>query len=125
MFGVSHKGSTDKTESFLNSMKNLTIYNQLSHYGQVGVDALRRATPVDEGETAAGWYYEILKEGSSWSIIWGNTHAAGDTPVAILIQYGHAARDGSRVEGRDFINPALQPIFDEISAQAWKAVSNA
>jgi hypothetical protein len=125
VFGLSHKGSTDRTEAFLQSMKNMTIYEQLAHYGQVGVDALRRATPVDEGETAAGWYYEIKKEGSSWSIIWGNTHVAGDTPVAILIQYGHAARDGSRVEGRDFINPALQPIFDEISAQAWKAVSNA
>jgi hypothetical protein len=91
----------------------------------MGVNALSAATPEDSGETANSWYYEIVRDGKYWSIIWGNTHIEQGRPIAVLLQYGHGTRTGGYVEGRDYINPALQPIFDQIATEAWKAVTTA
>ena len=118
-------GDFKKTQKWLNYIKRDTIFNSLSRFGEQGVQALERATPSASGETARSWYYEIKKDRGSYSIIWGNHNMAGDTPVAILIQYGHATGTGGYVQGRDFINPALQPIFDQIARDAWEAVTKA
>lgn len=125
MFTVSTSGSFDGTEAWLKKISSGDIFQQLSRYGEVGRSALAGATPVDSGATAAGWYYEILQDGNSWSIIWGNSHIVDDRPIAILLQMGHGTRTGGYVEGRDYINPALQPLFDQISSEAWKAVTSA
>ena len=125
MIGFTTSGSFDKTEAFLRKASSGSIFDQLSRYGQVGVNALSSATPIDSGATAGSWNYEILNDGSSWSIVWGNTNIAAGRPVAILLQYGHGTGTGGYVEGRDYINPALQSIFDQIAADAWKAVTTA
>jgi hypothetical protein len=125
MFGFSTSGSFDKTEAFLKKMASNEIYASLSRYGQLGVNALAAATPKDSGETANSWYYEIVQDRSSWSIIWGNDNVVDGRPIAVLLQYGHGTGTGGYVEGRDYINPALQPIFDQIAAEAWKAVTSA
>lgn len=123
MFSISSSGSFAKMEAFLKRAATDSIYNQLARYGQMGVDALSSATPEDSGETAGEWYYEIVQDSKSWSIIWGNNHVEEGRPIAILLQYGHATRTGGYVEGRDYINPALQPIFDQMANEAWKAVT--
>lgn len=126
MIEISSKGSFDNTEKFLKKLSNANeVYATLERYGKLGVQALARATPVDEGETARSWTYEIVKDSKSWSIIWDNTHIRNGRPIAILLQYGHATRTGGLVRGRDYINPALKPIFDQIEAEAWKAVTKA
>lgn len=123
---MNSKGSFDSTEKFLRqASKTSDILNALARFGQVGVDALAAATPEDSGVTADSWYYEILQDGSSWSIVWGNSNLADNRPVAILLQHGHATRTGGWVEGRDYINPALRPIFDQIITEAWKVVNTA
>lgn len=124
-FSVSSSGSFDSTESFLKQMASGGLFDQLSRYGEAGVQALRSATPVETGETANSWYYEIVQDGKSWSIIWGNSHVEDGRPIAVLLQYGHATRTGGYVEGVDYINPALRPIFDQIASEAWKAVTSA
>lgn len=104
-------------------MSTQDIFLTLNRYGQIGVQALAAATPRDSGETAASWTYEIKRAPGSYSIVWGNTHMAANQPVAILLQYGHGTGTGGYVQGRDYINPAIQPIFDQIAAEAWKAVT--
>lgn len=123
MFTFESSGSTDATEAWLKKLASGDIFAGLAHFGQEGVNALSAATPIDTGETANSWTYEILKDSTSWSIIWGNTNVVGGRPVAILLQYGHGTRNGGYVEGRDYINPALQSIFDAIAAEAWKVVT--
>lgn len=121
---VSSSGSTSKTENYLKKILRGSLHEKLSQYGERGVQALQSATPVESGETAAAWDYTIVKEGRSYKIAWTNNHLAGHTPVAILIQYGHGTGTGGYVQGRDFINPAMRPIFDEILADARKAVTS-
>lgn len=123
MFDVFDSGSTDDLEAFLNNAINGEIYRRLERFGSEGVAALQSATPKESGETAASWYYEIKNDGKTWSIIWGNSHMAGDTPVAVLLDLGHGTGTGGYVEGRDFINPTMQPIFDRMAEEAWKAVT--
>lgn len=125
MFSFESKGSFDKLEASLRKLAAGDVFSSLEHYGQEGVNALAAATPTDSGETASSWYYEIVNDGKSWSIIWGNTHVVSGRPIAVLIQYGHGTRTGGYVEGRDYINPALQSIFDRIANEAWKAVTSA
>lgn len=124
-FSVSSRGGFDNTENFLRKMAEGSIFDQLSRFGEMGRSALAAATPVDSGETAQSWYYEIKKERGSWSIIWGNTHVNEGRPIAVLLQYGHGTGTGGFVEGRDYINPALAPIFDQMAAEGWKAVTTA
>jgi hypothetical protein len=123
--GITTSGSFDKTEAFLKKMSSGGIFDQLSRYGEAGRAALAGATPLDSGETANSWTYEIVQDAKSWSIIWGNTHIEDGRPIAVLLQFGHGTRTGGFVEGRDYINPALQGIFDQIATEAWKVVTTA
>ncbi len=125
MISFSSRGSFDNTERFLNAIIHGHIFSTLAHYGDEGVAALSAATPVDSGETANAWFYEILQDETSYSIIWGNSHVNEGRQIAVLIQYGHGTGTGGFVEGRDYMNPALQPIFDRIADEAWRAVISA
>lgn len=115
-------GSYKKTEDWLTKLISGDIYKSLEHFGQEGVDALVAATPRDEGDTQRGWYYEIIQDKTSWSIVWGNRHIENGQVIAVLLQHGHATRTGGWVEGRDYINPALARTFDRILAEAVKVV---
>ena len=125
MFAISSKGSFKNTEKFLQSMSKGDIFRSLDKYGQAGVAALSAATPSESGATAAAWSYEITKRRGQYSISWTNSHMAGGVPVVILLQYGHGTGTGGYVQGRDFINPALKPIFDKIASDVWKEVKRA
>lgn len=118
-------GSFSKTDRFLAAIGRLDIASILKSYGQQGVDALAHATPVDSGLTAQSWGYEVTKNGSGWTITWTNSHVVDGVPIAVILQYGHGTGTGGYVQGRDYINPAIAPIFDEIAAGAWKAVTSA
>ena len=121
---LSASGSWDDTERWLKEMtKGSSIFDRLSHFGSAGVAALQAATPKDSGNTASQWFYEIIKENGSWSIVWGNNHVQDGRQIAVLLQYGHATRTGGYVQGRDYINPALRPIFDQMAAEGWKVVT--
>ncbi len=95
----------------------------LDKYGQAGVNALSSATPVDSGKTANSWYYKIENRKGSTAIVFCNSNVQNGVPIAIILQYGHGTGTGGWVEGRDYINPAIQPIFDEIANHAWKEVT--
>ena len=124
-FAFTSSGDFKKTEKFLRSLSEGDIFKTLDRFGQQGVAALSAATPVDSGETAASWYYEITRARSSWTITFINSVMAGNAPLAILLQYGHGTGTGGYVQGRDYINPAIQPVFDRIADEAWKAVTSA
>lgn len=123
MIGISSK-SSNKTEKWLKSLADGDIFSDLDRYGQMGVDALARATPVDTGLSANSWAYRIIKDRGSPGIEWYNTNKINGvgTPIVILIQYGHGTGTGGYVPGYDFINPAMKPIFDKIEADVWKKV---
>lgn len=118
-------GSTAKTEAFLRRLKDRDIFRMLDSLAREGVDALSSATPRDSGLTAGSWGYKITRTGGSVTISWTNSHVVDGTPVVILLQYGHGTGTGGYVAGRDFINPAIKPIFDRIDNQVWKAVTSA
>lgn len=117
------KGSFSKTESFLNRLRQINYSRILKKYGQAGVDALASATPVDTGLTASSWFYELEQKNNSFTIRWGNSNIQNGVPIAVILQYGHATKNGGFVQGRDYINSALQPIFDAIASEAWEEVS--
>lgn len=123
MIGASASGSTGNTEAFLRRMLDGSIYATLSRFGKEGVEALRMATPEDSGETANSWYFEIIEDATSWSIVWGNSHVEDGRPIAVLIEMGHGTRTGGYVSPRPYINGALQPVFDRIEAEFGRAVS--
>lgn len=123
MISISHKGDFKKTQSFLEKIKDGDIFNKLDHYGQMGVEALAAATPIDSGKTASSWTYKIVKSKQTVSIQWSNTNVNKGVPIAIILQYGHATGTGGYVQGRDYINPALKPIFDEIEENVWKEMT--
>lgn len=104
-------------------MKTEEIYKVMDHYGALGVAALRGATPVEHGETAASWSYEVVHRRGYHSIRWFNSHREGDQHIAILLQYGHGTGTGGYVQGRDYIMPAVRPIFDQIDAEIRRAVT--
>ena len=117
------KGSYDRTEAFLRKNKKIKIRN-LEQYGVMGVNALASATPVDTGITASSWDYKIVEEEGRIKIVWTNSNVVKGQQIAILLQYGHGTRNGGYVVGKDYINPALQPIFDDLANQAWKDVND-
>lgn len=121
MIGIESRGNHNKTTNFLTKLLRGDIYSDLHRYGQMGVDALATATPVDSSLTANSWKYRIVK-GRFPGIEWYNTNVVAGTPVAILIQYGHGTGTGGYVQGRDYINPAMRPIFDQIASDVWKKV---
>lgn len=119
-----HKGDFSKTEKFFNSLLKLDYLNVLERYGQAGVAALASATPKDSGLTAASWDYEITHNGKKTTIAFTNSNISNGVNIAIILQYGHGTRNGGYVAGRDYINPAIQPIFDKIANEAWREVTN-
>lgn len=117
-------GNFNRTRGLLKSSRKKSVQSILSKYGQKGVDALKKATPVDSGKTASSWSYEIEHATSGWNLYWKNSNINDGVPIALILQYGHGTGTGGYVQGRDYINPALQPIFDEIADSAWKEVRN-
>lgn len=101
------------------------IFRALEHYGRIGADALSSVTPVNTGLTAASWTYATAKKGGAYWIIWKNTNVVDGLPVAILLQYGHGTGTGGYVQGIDYINPVIRPLFDKIANEVWKAVTSA
>lgn len=125
MIRITSKGDFNKTFKFLKAMKNFEVKRILEQYGRQGVSALASATPVESGKTAASWSYEIKVSGESSAIYWTNSNVNKGVNIAVILQYGHGTRNGGYVQGRDYINPAIQPIFDKIAEEAWKEVVNA
>ena len=124
MIRFSQRGDFKKITGFLEKAKETVKMGDLNKYGREGVEALRKATPKDSGYTASCWEYRIEHDKAGSSIVFYNTNIADDwAPIAILIQYGHATGTGGFVKGRDYINPAIQPIFDRIAQEAWKEVT--
>lgn len=118
------KGNFKKTNSFIEKALEFVRLEELDKYGRQGVKALAEATPIDSGETSQSWYYKIERHKSSVSIVWCNSHVENGCNIAVILQYGHGTRNGGWVQGRDYINPAIQPLFDEIADKAWKEVSS-
>lgn len=116
-------GDFEKTYDFLKRMSRGDAFKVLEKYGKLGVDALASATPVDSGDTAASWTFEVEQTGSTYSINWLNTNVNGGVNIAIILQTGHGTGTGGFVQGRDYINPAIQPVFDKIANEVWREVT--
>lgn len=125
MISISAEGNTKSTEAFLARMMRGDLYSNLAPLAERGVEALRAATPRDSGLTADSWVAEIEKTASGVTIWWSNTNVENGFHVAIGLQYGHGTGNGGWIEGYDYINPALRPIFDEIAEAVWKEVQRA
>lgn len=123
MISFRQKGDFSKLTNFLEKAKGTVKVGMLDRYGREGVAALSSATPVDSGLTASSWYYEIKQGTGSISISFHNSNIQDGVPIAVILQYGHGTGNGGWVEGRDYINPAIQPIFDKIANDAWKEVN--
>jgi hypothetical protein len=122
----SSSGSTDRTQAFLKKMQAGDLFVGLESLAQIGVNALASMTPVDTGLTAASWGYEIAIEGSSKvTISWTNYNRESGALVAVLLQYGHGTGTGGFVSGYDYINPAIQPVFEQIAEEVWRRVTAA
>ena len=123
MIKFENKGDFSKTTNFLTNLKRSKLVKDLDKFGRKGVEALKSVTPINTGLTANSWYYEIVEEKNSTKINFCNSNIQNGVPIAIILQYGHGTRNGGWVEGRDYINPAIQPIFDAIVNNAWKEVT--
>lgn len=123
MISVRHRGRFSNLEKFLKNAQKGARAVDLNAYGQEGVAALMSATPIDSGKTASSWYYEIQEEKDSTVISFCNSNIQNGVPIAVILQYGHGTGTGGWVQGRDYINPAIQPIFDEIANRAWREVT--
>ena len=117
-----HRGNFNNAERFLNRMLGRDYLNALDMYGQMGVEALSKATPIDSGLTSISWSYEIERNGDMTTISWTNSNVNQGVVIAVILQYGHGTGTGGYVQGRDYINPALRPVFDKIAENAWKGV---
>lgn len=123
MINVRHKGDFSKTIRFLENSRRGIDLKVLNRYGAEGVKALSSATPVDSGKTASSWSYRITKSKGSVKLEFLNSNIQNGVPIAIILQYGHATRNGGWVEGIDYINPAVRPIFDKLTKEAWEEVT--
>ena len=124
MIRITTKGDFNNTFKFLNKMSKFQINKILEKYGQMGVEALRSATPVDSGKTAECWGYEISVKKEGATIYWTNTNQNKGVYIAVILQYGHGTGTGGYVQGIDYINPAIRPVFDKIAEEAWMEVVN-
>lgn len=116
------KGDFGKTEKFLKNASGKKLDALLNQYGEKGVEALAAATPKKTGKTAASWSYKVTRGTNSITITWSNSNIVDGVPIAVVLQYGHGTRHGGYVQGIDYINPAMKPLFDEIAQRAWKEV---
>lgn len=124
MITITSKGDFAKTFNFLNSSKKLNINNIMDKYGKEGVSLLARNTPVDSGQTANSWTYKIEKTKGKTSLNWYNTNVIDGVNIAIILQYGHGTQNGGYVSGKDYINPALLPLFNRMTEELWKEVTS-
>lgn len=123
MISFRHKGDFSKLTRFLERAKEVVHLGCLDKYGREGVAALASATPVDTGLTADSWYYKITNDGQSAKVTFYNSNIQNGVPIALILQYGHGTRNGGWVQGRDYVNPAVQPIFDKLANEAWREVT--
>jgi len=123
MIRFRQKGDFSNLTRFLEKAKNVFHVGDLDHYGREGVAALASATPVETGKTANSWYYEVEHKDGSAVISFHNSNIQNGVPIAIILQYGHGTGTGGWVQGRDYINPAIRPIFDKLANDAWKGVT--
>lgn len=123
MVSFKQKGDFSKLTGFLERVKEAVKLGDLNRYGREGVELLASATPKESGLTANSWYYEITHENGSSSISFHNSNINKGVPIAIILQYGHGTRNGGWVEGIDYINPAIRPLFEKIAQDAWKEVT--
>ena len=123
MISFRQKGDFSKLTSFLERAKESVKIGDLDKYGREGVAALSSATPIDSGKTANSWSYEITNKNGSVTISFNNSNIQNGVPIAIILQYGHGTKNGGWVQGIDYINPAIQPVFDEIVDKAWREVT--
>lgn len=123
MISFKHKGDFSKFTRYLERAKEVARFSILDKYGREGVEALASATPVDSGLTASSWYYKIEHKNGSVEISFHNSNIQNGVPIAVILQYGHGTRNGGWVEGRDYINPAIRPVFDKIVDSAWREVT--
>ena len=123
MIGFRQKGDFSKTVNLLKKMEQVHTLSIFDKYGREGVAALSSATPTDTGLTASSWYYKIEKTETSVTLVFCNSNIQNGVPIAIILQYGHGTRNGGWVQGRDYINPAIQPIFDKLSKDLWREVT--
>lgn len=123
MITIKQSGNFKHTESFLERIFHRGLIADLNKYGEMGIEALREATPKDTGKTASSWIYEIVRGKEQSKIIWKNMNVVNGVPVAIILQYGHATGNGGYVQGIDYINPALRPIFNSIANSAWEEIT--
>lgn len=119
---VTQRGNFQKTDKFLHKIVQFHYAKKLRHYGEKGVAALKAATPKDTGLTAESWSYEIVEEEGRTAIYWRNSNFVNGVPIALVIQYGHATRNGGFVEGVDYIPPTVRPIFNQMAKEVWKEV---
>ena len=124
MIGWKIDGDFKNSKKYLNKLLETLHFNILDSYGKKGVRALSLATPVDTGQTAASWEYKIERNSKSATISFYNTNVNNGVPIAIILQYGHATGNGGWVEGRDYINPALRPVFDSLADDAWRDITS-
>lgn len=122
IISMTQRGDFQKTDRFLHNLIGAHYERRLHRYGRLGVEALAAATPKDSGETASKWTYEIVQENGRLAVYWRNENVQNGVNIAVILQYGHATRNGGWVEGTDYINPAIRPIFDKMAEEAWKEV---
>lgn len=120
---IQHKGSFKNTERFFNKMLRSEIMSVLDKYGNIGVSALQAATPINTGRTASSWSYEVEKTDSGYAITWKNENVNNGVNIALILQLGHGTGTGGYVQGIDYINPALKPVFDQLAEEAWQEVT--
>lgn len=125
MITLSSSGDFSRTFKFLNKVKNANFQSILEKYAQLGVQALSSATPVDSGLTASSWSYTIEVGFETVAIHWGNSNVNKGVNIAVILQFGHGTGTGGYVQGRDYINPAMRPVFDKIAEEVWREVVNA
>lgn len=123
MISFRHYGDFSKLTNYLEKVKGGLRISTIDRFGRAGVAALSSATPVDSGLTATSWYYEVTRTNGSVTISFKNSNIQNGVPIAIILQYGHGTGTGGWVEGRDYINPAIRPIFDQLAKDAWEEVT--
>lgn len=123
MITIESEGEWKMTRNWFDRMTKLDLALIMNQFGKEGVSALAAATPSKSGLTSKSWDYEVTRKGNNWKITWSNSNVNKGANIAVLIQYGHGTRNGGYVVGRDYINPAIRPVFDKIAQKAWKEVT--
>jgi hypothetical protein len=124
MITFKQTGDFSKTFNFLNNINKMNISDILDKFGEQGVNILSENTPVDSGLTATSWYYKIDSSKEKTKLSWYNSNIVNGVPIAIILQYGHGTKNGGYVEGRDYINPSIKPLFDDMANQVWREVTS-